>query len=357
MNESLSPVMFGISGPTLRPDERAWIKANKPFSFILFARSIESPEQVRVLTAELAELSGTATPLIAVDQEGGRVQRLKFMGQLPPLGVYGAWYAHHPAEAVRMAELHGFLLATQLRDVGCTWVLSPCLDRALAHTHAIIGNRALSESPEVIATLGAAVQRGIAQGGAFSCLKHAPGHGRSSIDTHESLPVIDADVATLESDAAPFKALASASDFVMTAHIRYPAWDAEQPATFSPKIIEMMRTDWDFNGLILGDDLGMHALQGPYMQRAEKALAAGCDAVITAFSIVKQGMAGTVWDEENFHALEASTLPPLNTRATAYVQGLTLPPTPTQTEIAEKTSRFRALWATRPAGIDATMTV
>lgn len=357
MAQPLYPAMYGISGLSLRDDERAWIKENKPFSFILFARSIESEEQVRALTAELAELSGTTTPLIAVDQEGGRVQRLKFKGQLPPMGVYGQWYAHNPAEALEMAELHGFLLATQLRDVGCTWVLAPCLDRALPETHAIIGNRCLSDTPEVIAKLGAATQRGIRAGGAFSCIKHAPGHGRTTQDTHEVLPTINAPRAVLEEDAIPFITLAPNSDFIMTAHIHYPSWDAKNPATFSPDILKMMREDWNFSGLILADDLGMHALQGPYMQRAERAINAGCDAVIAALSIVKKGMAGTVWDEENFKALQQGNLPTLNARASAYVNALRLPPTPSAAEIAEKTSRFRALWATRPSSIDATVTV
>lgn len=357
MSQPMYPAMYGISGLTLREDERAWIKEHKPFSFILFARSIESEAQVRALTAELAELSATSTPLIAVDQEGGRVQRLKFKGQLPPMGVYGAWYAHSPEQALEAAELHGFLLATQLREVGCTWVLAPCLDRALPETHAIIGTRALAESPEIIAALGAATQRGIRAGGALSCIKHAPGHGRTTQDTHEVLPTISAPHTLLEEDAAPFKALAPHSDFIMTAHINYPAWDDKNPATFSPTILNKMRTEWNFNGLILADDLGMHALTGPYMQRAERALNAGCDGVIAALSIVKQGMAGTVWDEENFKALQQGSLPPLNARASAYVNALRLLPTPTQTESAEKTSRFRALWATRPSGIDATVTV
>ena len=357
MTPALAPLMLGIGGPRLTDAERAFIRERKPFSFIIFARSVESEGQVRALTDELATLAATPFPLIAVDQEGGRVQRLTFGGRLPPVQVYGQWFAHNPAAALEACTLHATLLAAQLRDVGATWLLGPCLDLALPETHAIIGNRAFAPDPATVVTLARAFAKGVAEGGCMGCIKHAPGHGRTSADTHVELPVVHADAATLEHDAKPFAALAPESDFIMTAHIRYPAWDDENPATYSPTIVNKMRQSWHFNGLILADDLGMHALTGPYEQRAERALAAGCDAVIAALSIIKHGMAGTYWDEDNFNALQATTVPALNARATAYVNGLKLPPALTATERVEKTARYKTLWASRPAEIVATMTV
>jgi beta-N-acetylhexosaminidase len=349
--------MLGLRGPKLHDDERAFIQTHRPFSFILFARSIESPAQVQALTAELAKLSATPAPLIAVDQEGGRVQRLTFEGKLPPVQVYGQWYDMEPTTALEMAELHGTLLAAQLRNVGATWVLGPCLDLALPETHAIIGNRAFHHAPNVITELGRAFLQGVRAGGCFHCIKHAPGHGRTSADTHVEMPTVNAATATLASDMAPFAALAPIADFIMTAHIKFPALDEQNAATFSPKILTMMKQAWGHKGMVLADDLGMHALSGPYPKRATDALAAGCDGVIAALSIIKHGMAGTYFDEENFTALAHAKLPPLNPHASAYTQGLQLPPALSQTQYAEKVARFRALWASRPHGIDAPCTV
>lgn len=353
----MAPLMLGIGGKALTAAERNFIQERRPFAFILFARSIETPEQVRALTAELAALSGTPAPLIAVDQEGGRVQRLTFGGRLPPVQVYGQWFAVNPAEAEEMAELHACLLAHQLRQVGATWLLGPCLDLALPETHAIIGNRAFAADPVVVTTLGRAFLRGVRAGGCFHCIKHAPGHGRTNADTHVEMPTVAAEAATLAHDAQPFAALAPEADFIMTAHIRYPTWDAAHAATFSPKILGMMKQLWGHRGLVLADDLGMHALTGPYAARATAALAAGCDGVIAALSVIKHGMAGTFWDEENFHALQAATLPALSPTAQAYVAGLALPPALNEAAAAEKIARFRALWASRPAGVDAPCTV
>ena len=357
MAQPLAPLMLGISGQRLTDAEREFIRVRKPFSFIIFARSVESEAQVRALNDELANLASTPFPLIAVDQEGGRVQRLTFGGRLPPVQSYGQWFAHNPDEALEACTLHAALLAAQLRDVGATWLLGPCLDLALPETHAIIGNRAFAPDTETVITLGRAFAKGVGQGGCLGCIKHAPSHGRTSADTHVELPVVHADAKTLEHDAQPFAVLAPESDFIMTAHIRYPAWDAENPATYSPTIVNKMRHDWHFNGLILADDLGMHALTGPYEKRAERALAAGCDAVIAALSIIKHGMAGTYWDEDNFKALQATSLPALNARAAAYVNGLKLPPALTPAERADMTARYKALWASRPAELVATMTV
>jgi beta-N-acetylhexosaminidase len=194
-----------------------------------------------------------------------------------------------------------------------------------------------------VAALGRAALQGIGQGGCFPCLKHAPGHGRATADSHHQLPAVAAPVAALDADALPFKALAPQSPFMMTAHIRYRAWDADSPATCSAKIIQMMRQTWSFNGLIVADDLGMNALDGDYAGRARRALAAGCDLLICSLSQLRQGMAGTIYDEASAAALAAMTLPPLGEGARAFLQTLTLPSAPAPAAVAEARAKLTAL--------------
>lgn len=343
---SLAPLLLGISGTSLLPEEREFIKQRKPMGFLLFARSIESPEQTRDLCAELTELSGTKFPLIAVDQEGGRVQRVRFGGSLPAARVFGDWYESDKDAALEAVTLNASLLARQLRDVGATWQLAPDLDLAHAATHAVIGERAFSANPEVVATMGAAYVRGVAQGGCLSCIKHAPGHGRATQDTHFELPLVDATLEDLQDDFGPFKALAKDSDFLMTAHIRYAALDGDVPATYSRRVLDMMRKEWGFGGLILADDVGMKALSGDYVSRVKKSLDAGCDVAITALSVLKHGMAGTVFDMENFHALREADLPALNESAAAYLDKLNLPEV--LVDMDEAKARLKQLWADGP---------
>lgn len=349
--KNVRPLLHGLNGLRLTSEERAFIKDAPPLGFLLFARNIESLEQTRELCAELHELSAFKTAFIAVDQEGGRVQRVKFGGKLPPAAVLGEWWNLDREAALEGAYLDGFLLAAQLRDVGANWLMGPLLDVAQEATHAIIGNRSFSKDPEVVIALATAYARGVKAGGCLTCLKHAPGHGRAVVDSHLELPIVDANLADLQIDLAPFKAMAAQEDFLMTAHIRYPALDASLPATYSAKILQMMRDDWNFNGLIMADDVGMKALQGDYVGRVTKSLEAGCDFAITALSVLKHGMAGTMFDEENFQALCKADLPMLSGRAVAFMDSLTVPDAPTAENVGAARARMTELWADGPAGL------
>lgn len=355
MGQDISPLLLGLSGPRLTVDERAFISERRPMGFILFARNIETPQQVRALTDELAELAVTPVPLIAVDQEGGRVQRVTFGGRLPSAKVFGDWFQADPVAALEACKLNAFLLTAQLRDVGANWPLGPVLDLALPETHAIIGDRAFSGNPQAVAELGEAYGEGIRMAGGYGCIKHAPGHGRATVDSHEDLPRISAAAETLEDDFYPFRQLAQSADFMMTAHIRFDALDSVEPVTTSPTALSMMRDDWRFKGLILADDIGMKALKGNYVERAHKALEAGCDVVIAALSVLQHGMAGTVFDAENYERLKEADLPVLRPSARAYLAGLTPSATPDVESIAHAKSRLTDLWSGGPARMGYTL--
>ncbi|PZP39060.1 MAG: beta-N-acetylhexosaminidase [Pseudomonas fluorescens] len=348
---AVRPLLLGIEGYSLTAGERAFIKEAPPMGFLLFARNVQSVEQVRDLTAELVENSPFKAPLVAVDQEGGRVQRIKFGGKIPPMKVFGEWYVKAPEQALEGVRLAAFLLSAQLRDVGATWLLGPLLDVANPATHAIIGDRSFSENPETVIKLGTAYAQGIYEGGCLRCLKHAPGHGKATTDSHFELPAVDASLAELQADLAPFKAMAKNEDFLMTAHIRYAALDKDEPASYSRSILDMMRKDWSFNGLILADDVGMKALQGDYVGRVAKSLDAGCDVAITALSVLRHGMAGTVFDQENFDALVRADIPSLNAKAQAYLEKLVLPDAPSAESVANAKQRLIELWADVPTAM------
>ncbi len=348
---TIRPLLLGLRGYELGVDERKFIQEAPPLGFILFARNIDSVEQTRELCRELHELSGFKQAFIAVDQEGGRVQRVKFGGKLPPAAVLGEWWKVNPVAAREGAYLFGFLLAAQLRDVGANWLMGPLLDVANEATHAIIGNRSFSSDPKVVVELATEYAKGVRAGGCLTCLKHAPGHGRAKEDTHFELPIVDVSREELNVDLAPFKAMAPAEDFLMTAHIRYLALDPELPATYSAKTLRMMREDWNFNGLIMADDVGMKALNGNYVTRVQNSLDAGCDLAITALSVLRHGMAGTVFDEDNFKALGDSSLPPLSKRATDFMAQMSIPDEPSAKNVSAARERLTELWADGPASL------
>lgn len=352
----IAPIMLGLRGPRLGDDERAFIERVRPASFILFARNIESPEQVRGLCEELSAYSSFGYPLIAVDQEGGRVQRLTFGGRLPPMAIFGAWYDENKEAALEGVKLAAMLLAAQLRDVGATWNMAPVLDVAHPKTHAIIGDRAFHAHPQVVAALGEAYLEGTLLGGCFGCLKHAPGHGRAMADSHVELPRVDAGLSDLESDMVPFKALAGACPFMMTAHIDYPALGTNGPITYDEVALAQLRREFGFEGIWLADDLGMQALGGSYPERAKKALAA-CGMAITSFSKIKHGMAGTVFDEEAYAAFAASEMVPMSEDALAVIEGLTLPPAADAEAVAAAKARLKELWADGPARMGYTLSL
>jgi beta-N-acetylhexosaminidase len=276
-----SAAIYGCSGHRLTEDERAFFAGARPWGFILFRRNIDSPEQVRALTAELRDSIGDADAPILIDQEGGRVQRMgpPHWPKYPPAEAY-LKATGDPLAARELVRLGARLMAHDLRSVGITVDCAPVLDVPVPGAHDIIGDRAWAQDPETVAQLGRAAAEGLLAGGVLPVIKHMPGHGRAFADSHHALPVVHADLATLDGwDFAPFKAL-SDMPLAMTAHVVFDAVDPNHPATTSKKAVKLMRKELGFAGLILTDDLSMKALSGSLGERARAALKAGCDVVL-----------------------------------------------------------------------------
>lgn len=267
--------IFGCSGPVLTAAERAFYRDADPWGFILFARNVETPDQLRRLTGDLRNSVGRDAPVL-VDQEGGRVQRLRpphWREWLPPLDQVRA---AGPLAAEVMA-LRYRLMAAELRAVGIDANCAPCADLALPETHPFLQNRCYGDDPAQVAQIARAVADGLMAGGVLPVVKHLPGHGRSTADTHHDLPTVTASAETLRAtDFAPFAAL-NDLPMAMTAHIVFAAHDAENPATQSAAMIRVIRQDIGFTGLLMTDDLNMQALRGTLAERAARAIAAGCD--------------------------------------------------------------------------------
>ena len=245
--------------------------------FILFKRNCESPDQVRALVRELRETIGRADAPVLIDQEGGRVARLQppHWRKYPAAATLGALGGERAQEAVRLAAR---LIADDLTALGITVDCLPVLDVPQPGASPAIGDRAYSSDPAEVARLGKAACEGLLEGGALPVIKHIPGHGRATVDSHDALPRVTAPRAELDTaDFAPFRAL-SDMPWAMTAHIVYGAIDAEAPATHSPLVIrEIIRANMGFDGVLVSDDLSMKALGGSIGVRAARALAAGCD--------------------------------------------------------------------------------
>lgn len=263
-------------------EERRFFAEADPFGFILFARNIESPDQVRGLTAALRDAVGRDAPIL-IDQEGGRVRRLRppTWRDAPAMRPFGDLYARDPEAAERALRLNTLLMAAELRGLGVDVDCAPVLDVPVAGAHDIIGDRAFSLDPVVVARLGRVVADAFLEGGVYPVIKHIPGHGRALADSHFDLPVVDAALADLrDRDFVPFKALADAP-FAMTAHIVYTALDAARPATTSPVLVaDIIRGELGFSGLLMTDDLSMKALAGRFEDRAWASLEAGCDLLL-----------------------------------------------------------------------------
>ncbi len=267
------PAIIGLSGPTLTADETTLLRAHAPAGVILFARNIQDPPQLAALMSALRAILPPEAVLM-VDQEGGRVARLRppHWQAHPPARAIGGLHARDAAAGLRAAWITGALIGAQCAAAGFTLAAAPVLDVAAPDGHDVIGDRAFSADPAAVAALGAAVARGLLAAGVQPIGKHAPGHGRARADSHLELPVL-ADVA--ESDLAPFRANVWLP-WMMTAHIRYTAQDMEHPATQSPALTGLIR-GLGFEGALMTDDLAMHALTGAPGARAARALAAGCD--------------------------------------------------------------------------------
>lgn len=281
----MTPAIFSLSGPALGADERAFFADAQPAGYVLFGRNVENREQLRALTDSLRDLHGRDDLLISIDQEGGRVARMKppEWDAYPAPCVFAQLYDVAPASAIQAIRANAQLLAFDLAEVGITVDYHPVLDIPVAGADSVIGDRALGGSPMQVAALGRATLDGLARGGVVGCIKHMPGHGRAMVDSHKHLPVVEASEAELETDLAPFARLKDAP-IAMTAHIRYTAWDAANPATQSEFVIsEIIRGRIGFDGLLLSDDIDMQALEGTIPERSARAIAAGCDLVLNCW--------------------------------------------------------------------------
>ncbi len=269
--------IFGCDGLTLTPSERDFFRDADPMGFIIFARNVDTPAQLSRLTADLRAAVGRDAPVL-VDQEGGRVQRLRsphWREFIPPLDqVLGAGDL---ASAARAMALRSRLIAAELRAVGIDANCAPVADIASDLTHPFLRNRCYGTDPATVSVIARAVADAHLAGGVLPVIKHMPGHGRSQNDTHLDLPTVTTDRDTLIStDFAPFAALNDVP-MAMTAHIVFAAYDAENPATQSRVMIDVIRTQIGFQGLLMTDDLNMQALSGTLAERTARSIAAGCD--------------------------------------------------------------------------------
>lgn len=287
-NKNPSPVIFGCSGYSLTPAEKDFFNHHQPLGFILFKRNIQDKEQVKALIEDLKATVSHKNPPVLIDQEGGRVARLT-----PP-----HWETHLPARAdltkesledakVRIHKTYTHI-AKDLREIGITVNCAPVLDLDVPGADAIMGDRTFSADPHIVSVLGAIAIQALQDGGITPVMKHIPGHGAATSDSHKALPVVDLSLKDLEPHFAPFKANATCP-WAMTAHIVYSALDPHHPATESPVIIqEIIRDKIGFKGFLVSDDLGMKALSGSFAERARKSLEAGCDAVLHCSGLLSE---------------------------------------------------------------------
>jgi len=275
--------IYGCAGPTLSTEEREFFATAKPWGFILFGRNIVDPVQVRALTRDLRAILDDETTPILIDQEGGRVARLK-----PPhwkaraaAGRLGALSVSSPEVAREATYLHARLIAHDLQDVGVNVDCAPVLDAPVEGADAVIGDRAFGRDLVQIIDLGRAFIEGLMEGGVLPVMKHVPGHGRATTDSHVHLPRVTCAGEELSAtDFVTFRSL-NLCPMAMTAHVVYVAIDPQRPATTSPKVIrDVIRGEIGFDGLLISDDLSMEALSGPISARAKAALFAGCDIVL-----------------------------------------------------------------------------
>ena len=267
-------ILGGIAGTTLTADERAFFRAADPWAFILFGRNVDSPDQLRRLTGDLREAVGRDA-VVMVDQEGGRVQRLR-------APHWTNWPAPLDAAAAgtRATWARYRLIGAELAAVGIDGDCAPSLDLLCEATHPFLRDRCFADDPQAVVDHGRACAEGLLAAGVLPVMKHLPGHGRATADTHLDLPRVTAPLEELEAtDFAPFRALADLP-MAMTAHIVFEALDPDQPATASPAVIAAIRQRIGFDGLLTTDDITMEALSGTHAERAAAAIAAGCDVVM-----------------------------------------------------------------------------
>ena len=287
-------LILGCSGTVLTAEEAALFAAGNPLGFILFARNVSAPPQLAKLVRDLRHSVGRADAPVLVDQEGGRVQRLRppSWRAAPPAARFAGLHAASPAAAREAARLNARLIAAECIALGIDVVCAPCADVPSPGAHDVIGDRAHGRDAATVAELAGATADGLMDLGVMPVMKHMPGHGRAGADSHRELPVVDASEGELRAiDAAPFRALADRIPWGMTAHVLYRALDAQRPGTVSPACISFIRDEIGFDGLLLSDDLGMNALGGTTVERARAALAAGCDVALHCDGVLETSRA------------------------------------------------------------------
>ncbi len=279
------------AGVKLTADEVSFFRRSNPFGLILFKRNCESPEQLRELTATFREAVGRKDAPVFIDQEGGRVQRMgpPHWRKYPSASQFGLYYGKNPMLALRAARLAGRLMAEDLLDVGITVDCLPVLDLPQQGSSAVISDRAYALQPETALALGRAHTAGLVEGGVIPVMKHIPGHGRATVDSHHELPVVKASRSMLEGhDFQPFAGFGDCP-MAMTAHVVYENIDAKHPATQSRDVIRgVIRKQLAYNGLVLTDDLSMKALKGSLAERAQASLAAGVDVVLYCSGVMAE---------------------------------------------------------------------
>jgi len=274
--------IYGFEGPALTDDERRFFRDADPAGFILFRRNVENPEQLLRLTDSLRELTGRDDVPILVDQEGGRVARMRppEWPAFPAAEKFADLYLRAPSSAIEAARANARAIGLMLRSVGINVDALPLLDVRQPGASDIIGDRAFGSEPMQVSALGRAVLDGLSSAGVVGIVKHIPGHGRALVDSHHELPIVTADAEDLETDLEPFERLASAP-MGMMAHVVYTAWDSERAASQSPVVIEeIVRQRIGFDGFLMSDDSNMNALSGSQAERAAKCVAAGCDVAL-----------------------------------------------------------------------------
>lgn len=281
MTQGFGATIFGCEGPSLQAEEARFFRQVNPFGFILFARNVENPEQVQRLTRQLRDAAGHDTPIF-VDQEGGRVQRLRaphWREWQPALDMTGLFGPDREA-AQRAVWLRYRIIAAELHAVGIDANCAPCLDTATPATHPVLRNRCLSDDPVQVAALGRAAVAAHLAGGVLPVIKHMPGQGRGALDSHHDLPHVAASLPELAmTDFLPFRSLSDAP-LGMSGHVVYDEIDPVSPATTSATVINLIRNDFGFQGLLMTDDLSMNALSGDVVARVTASLAAGIDVIL-----------------------------------------------------------------------------
>ena len=278
----MQAAIYGLEGLELNEDERAFFRDAEPAGFILFKRNCEDQQQLLRLTDSLRDLAGRPDVPILIDQEGGRVMRMRppVWPAFPPADVFARLYQAAPSSAMEAARSNARAIALTLKSCGINVNCLPLLDVRQPGATDIIGDRALGDDPMQVAALGRAVLDGMASAGVVGVVKHMPGHGRALVDSHKELPVVTASAEELETDLEPFERL-RAAPMGMTAHVVYTAWDDQRPASLSPTVIgEIIRGRIGFDGWLMSDDLGMEALSGDAGTRASGVVAAGCDVAL-----------------------------------------------------------------------------